>query len=74
MLNDKTILAIAKAHEVSAAQVILRWDLQRGIAVIPGSSDPEHIRENLDLFGFALSVEEMEKIADLDRNEKHDWY
>ena len=74
LLNDKTVLAIAKAHGVSAAQVILRWDLQRGIAVIPGSSDPKHIRENLDLFGFALSVEEMEKIADLDRNEKHDWY
>ena len=59
---------------MSAAQVILRWDLQRGIVVIPGFSNPEHIRENLDLFGFELSDEEMEQIATLDRGEKHDWY
>ncbi len=74
LLGDKTIAAIAGAHGVSAAQVILRWDLQRGIVVIPGSSDPAHIRENLDLFDFALTDEEMRQIADLDRNEKHDWY
>lgn len=62
------------AHSVSSAQVILRWDLQRGIVVIPGSSNPEHIRENLDLFDFELSDEEMKQIASLDRGEKHDWY
>ena len=54
--------------------MILRWDLQRGIVVIPGSSDPEHIKENLDLFGFELTAEEMDRIAALDRGEKHDWY
>ena len=53
---------------------ILRWNLQRGVVVIPGSSNPDHIRENLDLYGFALSDEEMAQIAALDRNEKHDWY
>ena len=74
LLGNATIQAIAAAHGVSAAQVILRWDLQRGIVVIPGSSNPEHIRENLDLFGFELSDEEMEQIATLDRGEKHDWY
>ena len=74
LLGNETIQAIAQAHGVSAAQVILRWDLQRGIVVIPGSSNPEHIRENLDLFGFELSDEEMEQIATLDRGEKHDWY
>lgn len=74
LLGNETINAIAAAHGVSAAQVILRWDLQRGIVVIPGSSNPEHIRENLDLFGFELSDEEMEQIATLDRGEKHDWY
>ncbi len=74
LLGDKTICAIADAHEVSAAQVILRWDLQRGVVVIPGSGNPEHILENLDLFGFALDEEEMDAIAALDRGEKHDWY
>jgi len=74
LLGDETIKAIAAAHGVSAAQVILRWDLQRGIVVIPGSSNPEHIRENLDLFGFELTDAEMEAIRALDRGEKHDWY
>jgi len=74
LLGNETIQAIASAHGVSAAQVILRWDLQRGIVVIPGSSNPKHIQENLDLFSFELSDEEMEQIAALDRGEKHDWY
>ena len=42
------------------------------LAVIPGSSNPDHIRENLDLFDFVLTEDEMEKINALDRNEKHD--
>ena len=54
--------------------MILRWDLQRGIVVIPGSSNPAHIRENTEIFDFELSVEEMNRIAKLDRAEKHDWY
>jgi len=74
LLNDETIVAIAEAHGVSSAQVILRWNLQKGVVVIPGSSDPDHIRENLDLFGFELTDEEMDAINSLDRNEKHDWY
>ncbi len=74
LLTDETITAIADTHGVSAAQVILRWDLQRGIVVIPGSSDPDHIKENLNLFGFELTPEEMRRIDALDRGEKHDWY
>ena len=42
--------------------------------MIPGSSNPEHIKENLDLFGFSLTDEEMTAINGLDRDEKHDWY
>lgn len=74
LLGNEVINEIAKNHDVSAAQVILRWDLQRGIVVIPGSSNPEHIKENMDLFGFELTEEEMQKISQLDKNEKHDWY
>ncbi len=74
LLGNETIKAIAEDHGVSSAQVILRWDLQRGIVVIPGSSNPDHIRENLDLFGFELTDDEMAEIGELDRGEKHDWY
>lgn len=74
LLGNETIQMIASAHGVSAAQIILRWDLQRSIVVIPGSSNPDHIKENLDLFGFELTDEEMEQIGALDRDEKHDWY
>ncbi|KAB7652319.1 aldo/keto reductase [Sutterella faecalis] len=74
LLTDPVLNAIGRAHGKSAAQVILRWDLQRGIVVIPGSSNPAHIRENTEIFDFELSEEEMSRIAKLDRAEKHDWY
>ncbi len=74
LLGDKIISEIAKAHGKSSAQVILRWNLQKGVVVIPGSSNPDHIKENTELFDFELTDEEMEKINSLDRNEKHDWY
>ena len=74
LLNDETIVEIAKNHNVSSAQVILRWNLQKGVVVIPGSSNPEHIKENTELYHFELTPEEMNQIKALDRNEKHDWY
>lgn len=74
LFGDKVIAAIAGAHDVTPAQVILRWNLQRGVVVIPGSSNPDHIKENLDIFGFELTEEEMRQIAELDRGEKHEWY
>ena len=74
LLNDDVIVDIAHNHGVSAAQVILRWNLQKGVVVIPGSSNPDHIKENTDIYGFELSSDEMKRINALDRNEKHDWY
>ena len=74
LLGDETISAIADAHGVTNAQVILRWNLQRGVVVIPGSSNPDHIAENLDVFGFELTEDEMEQMKSLNRDEKHDWY
>ena len=66
--------SIAQAHGVSIPQVILRWNRQRGIVVIPGSSNPDHIAEDLDIHGFSLTEQEMARIAALERVEKHDWY
>lgn len=74
LLGDEVISEIAEAHGVTSAQVILRWNLQKGVVVIPGSNNPEHIRENIALFDFELSAEEMKRIAALDKREKHDWY
>lgn len=74
LLNNEVISEIAQSHGKSSAQVILRWNLQKGVVVIPGSSNPDHIREILDIFGFELTDVEMAKINGLDRNEKHDWY
>lgn len=74
LLNDETIVSIADAHNVTAAQVILRWNLQREVVVIPGSSNPDHIQENTEIYHFELTEDEMKKIEALNRNEKHDWY
>lgn len=74
LLNDETIIEIANSHNVTAAQVILRWNLQRGGVVIPGSSNPDHIKENTEIYHFELTDEEMQKIESLNRDEKHDWY
>ena len=74
LLGDSVISEIAKTHGVTSAQVILRWNLQKGVVVIPGSSNPDHIQENMELFDFELTEEEMGRINALDRGEKHDWY
>ena len=74
LLNDEVIVDIANNHNVSAAQVILRWNLQKGVVVIPGSSNPKHIKENTKIYDFELTIDEMNRINALDRNEKHDWY
>ena len=55
LLGDSVISEIAGAHGVSSAQVILRWNLQKGVVVIPGSSNPDHIRENMEIYHFSLT-------------------
>ena len=74
LLNDKVLKDIAQKYNKSAAQIILRWNLQREVIVIPGSSNREHIIENTEIYDFELSDEDMKKIAELNRDEKHDWY
>lgn len=74
LFSNPVIQKIAKAYAKSPAQIILRWNLQKGVVVIPGSNNPEHIKENTELYDFELTEEEMKKINALDRGEKHDWY
>ena len=70
LLEDETIETIAAHHERSPAQVILRWHLQIGNVVIPKSVTPERIRENFELFDFALSEDDMAAIERLDAGER----
>ncbi|WP_214778919.1 aldo/keto reductase [Exiguobacterium sp. s22] len=69
-LEDETIVKIANAHGKSPAQVILRWHLQNGVAVIPKSVTPSRIKENIQVFDFTLTNEEMAAIDALNRDER----
>lgn len=66
-MESKVIKSIAEAHQVTVAQVLLRYSLQRGIVVIPKSCKPSRIAQNSDLFGFALTNEQMGEISKLDK-------
>ena len=70
LFNDETISSIAKVHNKTSAQVILRWHLQAGNIAIPGSSNEGHIGENFEIFDFELSKEEMQRLTDIDKNER----
>jgi 2,5-diketo-D-gluconate reductase A len=67
--NDPLITSIADDHEKSPTQVVLRWHVQLGLVVIPRSSHPGRIAENIDVFDFELTKDEMRKISSLDRGE-----
>ena len=69
--ND-VILDLAKAHGKTAAQIILRWHLQDGYIAIPGSSNPDHIAENYDIFDFELSEDEMDRIRGIDEQRRYE--
>lgn len=69
LFTDKTLSKIANKYNKSVAQVILRWELQRNIVVIPKSVHIERMRENYDVFNFELSPNDMETIAILDKNQ-----
>ena len=69
IMSEPVIAEIAKTHGKSPAQVILRWHVQLGHSIVPGSKTPSHIAENLDLFDFELMNEEMAQINGLDKGE-----
>ena len=69
MFAEPAVLALAQKYGKTPAQVLLRFLTQMGIAVIPRSTKPEHIRENIALFDFALTADEMAQLAALDKKE-----
>ena len=80
VLDDPTIVSIAKQAGKTPAQVVLRWHIERGDIVFPKSVTPARIRENIDIFDFELSGEDVEAISALNRNhrtgpdpDKFDW-
>lgn len=70
LLNDPTIVAIAEAHQKTPAQIILRWDLQNEVVTIPKSVKKDRIISNADIFDFQLTEEDMQKINELNKNER----
>ena len=66
LFSDPVLTAIAEAHGKSVAQVVLRWLVQRDVVVIPKSVRPDRMAQNLDIFDFALTDDELKQIATLD--------
>ena len=68
LINEPIFTELAKKYGKTNAQIILRWHIQSGNVVIPGSKNPDHIRDNFDIFDFALTDEDMSKIAAVNKN------
>jgi diketogulonate reductase-like aldo/keto reductase len=71
LIQEPVFGALGEKYGKSPAQIILRWHTQMGFAVIPGSKNVDHIRDNLDILDFALTPDEMVRIAALDKNMRY---
>lgn len=71
LLEEPVFAALAQKYSKTTAQIILRWHVQNGTAVIPGSTNAEHIKENADIFDFSLTEEEMQQINALNKNVRY---
>ena len=69
--EEPVFTELAKKYGKTNAQIILRWHIQSGNVVIPGSKNPDHIRDNFDIFDFVLSDEDMAEIAKVDKNKRY---
>lgn len=70
VLDDPTIQAIAEKYGKSAAQVVLRWHIERGDIVFPKSVTPQRIKENIDIFDFELAGDDVEAITALNKDQR----
>ena len=71
LINEPVFAKLAGKYGKTNAQIILRWHVQSGNVVFPGSRNPEHIRDNFDIFDFALTGEEMAEIAKVDKGVRY---
>lgn len=71
LLQEPVFAKLAEKYGKSNAQIILRWHMQAGNVVIPGSKNPKHIRANFDLFDFELTAEEMQEIQKLNKDKRY---
>lgn len=71
LIGEEVFAGLAVKYAKSSAQIILRWHVQSGNVVIPGSKNPAHIKDNIGVFDFALTDEEIAKIASLNRNVRY---
>lgn len=71
LIEEPVFTELAAKYGKSNAQIILRWHIQAGNIVIPGSKNPDHIRDNFALFDFTLTDEEMVRVADMDKNKRY---
>ena len=71
LLHHPVLETLAKTYHKSTVQIILRWHIQTGYIVFPKSTNPTHIRDNMNIFDFALSSEDMRQIDALDQNQEY---
>ena len=71
LVNEEVFTKLADKYRKSNAQIVLRWHTQMGFITIPGSKNPDHIRDNGDIFDFSLTEDEMAEIAKLDGTKKY---
>jgi D-xylose reductase len=69
-MNEKVVRDAAARHKKTPAQIVLRWAVQRGTAAIPKTTKPERLRENLNIFDFELTMDEMKAVSALNRNRR----
>ena len=72
--NNEVIKELAEKYNKTSAQIILRWQLQAGYIAIPGSKNPDHIKENISIFDFELSDEDMKQIYNINENRRYEYW
>ncbi|MGI6556239.1 MAG: aldo/keto reductase [Pseudoramibacter sp.] len=71
LIQEPVFTELGKKYGKSNAQIILRWHIQSGNVVIPGSKNPDHIRDNFDIFDFELTDDDMAAIAKVDKGVRY---